>query len=895
MGHRAHRRAASSVAAVAMAVACAGSVVVPASALADRGHHGPSGQPPTGGGPSVGDASARADALVAQMTLDEKLSLVEGTSEPAATNEYQAGYLPGIPRLGIPALRLADGPPGTATRRESVGMTQTMGVAATFSDEDAQQNGVVIGRDARALGIDVTLQPFVNLYRDPTWSRAFNTFGEDPLLTGHMGAQEIQGIQSQGTMAQVKHYIAYDGAGGNVTVDEQTLHEIYLQPFDDAVQAGVASVMCSYNKINTQYACGSATTLTQILRNELGFDGFVTSDWGATHGLTFINAGLDMEMPGATDAVGAITPYFTKAALTAAVQRGTVSEDRIDEAVARILGQEIRFGLLDGQSKHNVTPEPVDADLAVVQETAQDAATLLKNTGGALPLDRSDLGSLVLIGPGAGQTMATNGGGERSGGIAARQIGTLQALRQAAGGRGAHIDYAVADDMTGVPVPASALSHDGSPGLARDGGGSDPQVNFTSAGHNALAAGSSVTWNGTLTAPQSGAYWLNIQSLGAAASLTVDGTDVTKTSNGFGGLTPRFGTVHATDIGPLPTTDGLANGRAKVTLSAGAHTIKIVTQADVSGAPVQVRLSWQTPAQQVANHDAAVDAARQAGTAVVFAWSDGDLSDPLPNGQDQLIADVAAVNPNTIVVLNNNNPVAMPWRDAVRAVLDMWFPGDSGGTATANILLGKANPAGRLPFTWPVTVGQGVANQPGAHPERTSAGLGADGQLCTDQGSGPGAAPACTTTYSEGLDIGYRWYDSQGVTPLYPFGYGLSYSTFAYDDVSVSAAQDGGLDVSFRLSNTGSVAGDEVPQVYLGAPDDPPAGVQFAVRALAGYQRVSLPAGASRTVSIHVAPRALQYWNTDGSGWTVAAGSRTVWVGGSSRDLPLQTSATITA
>jgi beta-glucosidase len=278
---------------------------------------------------------ARVDRLLARMTLDEKLTMLEGTADASADPQYQAGYLPGIPRLGIPSLKLTDGPPGVVTKQDSTGMTATMGVAATFSQHDAQQNGVVIGRDAKALGQDVVLEPFVNMDRDTSWGRGFNTFGEDPLLTSRVGANEITGIQSQGTMAQVKHYIAYDG-GNNVNVDEQTLHEIYLAPFDAAINAGVSSVMCSYNVINGYQSCGNAQTLTAILRNELGFKGFVTSDWGANHATTYLNAGLDMEMPGG--GFGGLLPqYFSKAALTSAIGNGSIQESRVTEAVGRIL------------------------------------------------------------------------------------------------------------------------------------------------------------------------------------------------------------------------------------------------------------------------------------------------------------------------------------------------------------------------------------------------------------------------------------------------------------------------------------------------------------------------------------------------------------------------------
>src|SRR5215472_2062692 len=240
----------------------------------------------------------RVDKLLSQMTLQEKLTLIHGTHEDAAVYQGQAGYLAGIQRLGIPGLRFADGPPGVLTRHRSQGETATMGVAATFSRKAAEENGLVIGREARALGIDVCLQPFVNIDRDLEFDRAYNTFGEDPFLTGEIAAAEIRGIQSQHVMAQVKHFVAYDTDADNVWVDNQALHEVYLAPFQAAIDADVSSIMCSYNRVNGIYACGNEYTLTKILRDEIGFKGFVTSDWGATHGVKFINAGLDMEMPG---------------------------------------------------------------------------------------------------------------------------------------------------------------------------------------------------------------------------------------------------------------------------------------------------------------------------------------------------------------------------------------------------------------------------------------------------------------------------------------------------------------------------------------------------------------------------------------------------------------------
>ena len=849
----------------------------------------------------------RVDTLLGEMTLAEKLTLLEGSQEAAATNQFTAGYLPGIPRLGIPSLRLADGPPGVATKQPSTGMTGTMGVAATFSQRDAYENGVVIGRDARALGVDVVLEPFVNIDRDPIWGRAFNTFGEDPLLTGQTGAGEISGIQSQGTMAMVKHFIAYDG-GNNVVLDQQTLHEIYLQPFADAIEAGVASIMCSYNTVNVvaarpatggtpgPYSCGNSQTLTGILRGELGFKGFVTSDWGANHATSFINDGLGMEMPG-TGFGGLLPTYFSASALEAAISAGTVSMATVNAAVGHILYEMDRFGLLSGHAKHNVTPEPVNADEQVVQQTAQDAATLLKNDSSALPLSGADLSNLALIGPGAGQTIAVGQAGENAAGFVSRQTGTYQVLQQMLhGDPAAHVSYAVGDDMTGTPVPASALTHNGQPGLLRTNTGDStssvvPQLDNTLSNGQALPAGSAWTWTGDLTAPAAGRYWINLGLLGVGGSISLDGTQIAAT--GFlNGTAPRYGVLRPGDNNVLPTTDGLDNLRTQLNLSAGQHTLTVAISPDVSGAPVQARLNWVTPAQQQANTDAAVTAAKHAKAAVVFAWSTGSLDSPLPEGQDQLIADVAAVNPDTIVVLNTSDPVAMPWLSNVKAVLEMWYPGDTGGYATANVLLGRTDPAGRLPFTWPAALDQGVANQPASHPERTSNGVDANGNYCTTPGS-PFGGPQCTTTYTEGIYVGYRWYDQQHLTPLYPFGYGLSYTHFGYSGLRSAPSRDGGLDVTFRVTNTGTVTGDEVPQVYLGAPASPPAGVAFADRALAGFDRITLRPGQSQTVLLHIPGRQLQYWNTLSSSWVTATGPRPLYVASNERATQLATTITV--
>jgi beta-glucosidase len=285
-----------------------------------------------------------------------------------------------------------------------------------------------------------------------------------------------------------------------------------------------------------------------------------------------------------------------------------------------------------------------------------------------------------------------------------------------------------------------------------------------------------------------------------------------------------------------------------------------------------------TPEQRTADYQKAVNTAGHAKKAIVFAWSRGRPVFGLPGDQDQLIADIAAVNPNTIVVLNVSEPIAMPWLDKVKAVLLMWWPGDEGGMATANVLLGRVSPAGRLPVTWPRMLEQNVANDP-AHPERSS--LGVNGR----------------TQYSEGILIGYRWFDTQGLEPLYPFGFGLSYSRFDYSDLRVRTAADSGLDVNVEVRNVGGTAADEVVQVYLGPPEQPVTEprTQFAPRALAGFERVHLAAGESRSVLVHVEPRALQYWSVARTGWVTATGARSVYVGSSSRNLPLSLTTMVSA
>jgi beta-glucosidase len=862
---------------------------------------------------------ARVDKLLSQMTLQEKITLIHGTHEDPKAYQGQAGYLGGVPRLGIPSLRFADGPPGVLTRHPSQGETATMGVAATFSVKDAEQNGVVIGREDRALGIDVSLQPFVNIDRDLEFGRGYNTFGEDPYLTSEMGVAEVKGIQSQHVMAQIKHYVGYDSNSGSTFIDDQTLHEVYVAPFEAAIKrADVSSIMCSYNRLNDTFACGNKETLTTILRDQIGFKGFVTSDWGALHAVTFINEGLDMEMPGeptpgapfnipsffdlqpippppppmpagAEDAneamfgghipeepapkregMGDFGVKLAPEKISEALKNGTVSEATITRAAGRVLYEIIHFGYMDGQQKHEVTQQAIEANAKIIEKTGEDAAVLLKNEGAALPLKAADLDSVVLIGPTAAQVDSIGINGERSVGLPERQVGPLEAMKKISGN--ASIKFAVNDDMTGTTVPPEVFSHDGKPGLERTGSGTahtDTNIDFTTKNGKALPPNSTLTWKGTLTPPHAGTYWIYLQAMGTNATIALDGKRLAGTGAFQGGVHGDI--LQANQDNVVPTPDRLDNVRRAVELTAGPHQIEIKTSPDTSNAPVQVRLNWYTPEQRKEDHEAAIAAAKSAKTAVVFVWTRLSPVFGLPGDQDKLVEEIAAVNPNTVVVLNTSQPVALPWVDKVKSVLEMWWPGDEGGWSTANLLLGKTSPAGRLPVTW----GKSLTDYPAAdpkHPERSMAGVDHK------------------TKYSEGVNVGYRWFDHEKIDPLFAFGHGLSYTTFDYSDLKVSKASDGGLEIRVWIKNTGNMDSDEVPQVYLGAPSEIPEGVQFPVRSLAAFDRIHLAAGEAKTVTLHVPERQLQYWSTKDQKWVTTTSKRTVSVGGSSRNLRLEQS-----
>ena len=817
--------------------------------------------------------------LVQAMTLDEKLGMVNGwpdgvTPPPTTDRLIGVGFIPGVPRLGVPALTFTDGPAGVRMNLPTTAMPAPVALAATFSADLARRYGQVLGRDSRARDQDVIFAPMLNLVRVPQAGRNFETLGEDPFLISRLVTAETKGIQGEGVIATAKHYAENNQENQrqtiNVNVDERTLHEIELRGFEAAVRQGhTGSVMCSYNSVNGKFACENPTLLTDILRHQWGFRGFVVSDYGANHSAgPALQAGLDIEFFGT---------HFHE--LKALIQSGAVPVAALDAAVRHILTTMGEFGLLAHASPNGGTvvnrpnpPFPLLGDARQARRIAEDGAVLLKNKGRTLPLGRADLRSLAVIGTTARTLLVGGGGSSRVLGVQQREISPLDALRQRAGA-GGHITFRVGRDLQGVAVPSSALAPPnaapGQHGLLRTNtvtGATqiDPNLNFV--GSRALPEGTQATWTGTLIARTAGEYLLAVQTAGTGASLTVDGQPVVS-----GGVLALLGTtLHR-------TTDGLANSFAHVNLTAGPHTIS-VTAAPIpafppfiqaSSGPVQIRLAWITPQQRQANLAAAAAAAKQARTAVVFAYMEGTegVDQPtlaLPDGQDQLIEAVARANPRTVVVLNSGYPVLMPWVGDVRAVLDMWYPGQEGGLATADLLVGAAVPGGKLPVTFPAKESDApTATSPLRYP-------GVDGQ----------------EFYSEGIFVGYRWYDQNRITPLFPFGYGLSYTTFSYRALQVLGGGKEGIPrVRFTLTNTGSRTGTEVAQVYVGRL---PTSLPTPVKQLAGVARVTLRPGESRTVTVSLDRQSLSYWDSQADRWVTPGGKVSVLVGSSSRTIQLR-------
>ena len=831
-------------------------------------------------GTSGGVSESKVNQLLTQMTLQEKSGMLHGTLDPNPDiGVGSAGYVSGVPRLGIPPLRLADGPAGIRTLLPATALPSPIGLAASFDPQLAFRYGEVIGVEGKARNQDVLLSPMVNIIRVPFAGRNFETFGEDPELASQIVAAEIKGIQSKGLMATVKHYIANNQEDNrynvDARVDERTLREIYLPGFVAAINADVASIMCAYNQVNGYFACENPTLLTSMLRDEFNYNGFVMTDWWARHSLDALQNGLNLEMPGYSIPAFDVPSYFSDA-LIAAVNSGNIGEASVDKALRPMLVKMLEYGFLDAKNhtakkaldESSARNVDVDAHANIALEAAINSAVLLKNDNNALPLS-NNIRNLVVVGPTAQHALIGGGGSSRV--VPFRRNSPLQAIQQIAG-TNTEIVYHPGINLDGVPIPPSALkpaSEATSNGLILETNGTTSITdNVDFVGNNALTVDGVLRWKGYLIAKTSGSYELNIQTRGGQAQLSIDGNVISSTSGGA-----------LSQASLIPTQLGLANSSAKINLEAGRHyaiEIEANTQSRAvfqptltASQPFEIRLAWSTPEQQQAHIADAAAAAQNADAVVVFAYIEGtEGSDrkslTLPGHQDELIAALAKTKPkNLIVVLNVGAPVTMPWKNDIDAILQMWYPGQEGGEATASLLFGQANPSGKLPVTFPKSDKEIPINTPLQYP-------GVDGRQ----------------DYSEGLYVGYRWYDQHDVEPLFPFGHGLSYSTFTYSELRVSKQADS-FDVAFTVTNSSNRTGAEVAQLYLGNSDNTT--VNTEQQKLVDFKKVTLNPGEQTMVRLTIDRQALSFWDVGNHTWSRLPGTRAVNVGSSSRDFRLTT------
>jgi len=816
----------------------------PAGAPASASAAGATGSPASAACPWLNQSlsvSKRVTMLLSAMTLDDKINMVTG----AGTSEPYVFEIAAIPSLCIPAMGEEDGPNGVGDGL--TGVTQLpagVSLAASWDTSLASEYGQVIGSEQRGKGSMVDLGPTVNIDRDPRWGRSFEALTEDPYLNSALGVSEIDGVQGQGEMAQVKHLAVYNQETNRNTpaddaiVSERALNEIYLPAFQAAtVQAKASSVMCAYSTINGVNACQN-NDLYNTLDQQWGFPGFVTSDYGATHSTVgAADAGLDQEMPSAD--------YYGPA-LEAAIGSGQVSMATLNGMVTPILTEMFRFNEFnDPPTGTTSTTVTTPANQAVSTSVAEAGTVLLKNSGGALPLKASDGGTIAVIGPAASASPTDTGGGSDYV-TSTFNVTPLQGI-QAAAGAGTSVQYtqALPTDSSLTPIPSSALS----PAYASTGYGG--------------------SYTGTLTAPETGTYVLGFQNPG----------NYTTTNLSLNGQ------VILANPGTPPVS----------TYSVGVNLVAGQTYSlQLNGGGPSANLSWATPSDLAPGIAQAVAAAKSATTAVVVVSDDTEseaadrASLNLPSAQNELISAVAAANPNTVVVVDAGAPVVMPWLNQVASVVDAWYPGESNGTALAAVLFGTVDPGGHLPVTFPTDLSQVPASSPSEFP-------GEDGQV----------------DYSEGIDVGYRYYDANNETPLFPFGYGLSYTSFAYSHLAISSpvvqnsASNPGtvscycndesskqVTVSATVTNTGKVTGSDVAQLYLGDPassGEPP-------RQLKGFQKVTLKPGQSTTVHFTLSGEDLSYWDDAADGWVLPDGQFSVDVGDSSAtaNLPLHGGFTVT-
>jgi beta-glucosidase len=837
--------------------------------------------------PAGPDYVAMADATLAKMTLDDEITLVTGAAKPTDDTHQEAGYIAAIKHgdVDIPGLFLNDSPNGVGNGATSVTRFPTgITVAASWSRDVAKQFGDALGEEWAGKGSNVGLGPGMNIDRVPYNGRTSEYFGEDPFLAGEIASSEIHGIQGRHVLATAKHFAANnqerDRSGGNSIVSERALREIYLPQFEAAVkQGGAGAVMCSYNKVNGTYACENSHLLTDILRDDWGFTGFVMSDWGALHStVPAAEAGMDMDMPG-TLYPPSIFPSYYGELLKSAVTGGELPRRALDEMARRILTSMHRVGLFD--HRNSVSDDvSTDAHKALAESASEEGTVLLQNRNAVLPLGKS-LKVAVIGGAADAYAQSAVGG---SGVVNASEpvVTPLSGIQTEIGAD--NVTYMLGSYGTGLPPSLTSDPGDGHADLSNGSSGPGFDVVMTdSQGRTSSTTATSVwrafgtPWPAPYDDPSNRGWKASFTS---TLTLATGGTYMF-TLIGTGDI--RFlvdGVVKAKVSAP----DASARTTVRVDLTSGPHSIEVAldtssyawppsySNVNPDNPPVQlpsVSLNWDPGGDPFAAALAAAAAADVAVVCVSDAEMEGqDHTLTLTGDQDELVVAIAAVAKKTVVVMNTGGAMLLPWADQVDAIVENWYGGQRMGTAIAHVLFGDVNPSGKLPMTFPATEDQLYARDVSAYP-----GVASDGNVHLD------------VHYDEGIDVGYRWFDRNQSNPLFAFGHGLSYTTFGYDDLRVTPDHGDAtkVTVAAKVTNTGSVRGKEVAELYVRFPSEagePP-------MQLKGFDKIELEPGESRDVGFTLDSRAFSFWKEPG-GWTVAPGSYEIYVGGSSRDTPLK-------
>ncbi len=806
--------------------------------------------------PDTATVERRVESLLSKMTLEEKIDMLGGVD---------GFFIRGLPRLGLPRLKMADGPMGVRNFGPSTAMAAGIGLAATWNTALAERVGTEIGRDARAKGVHFLLGPGVNIYRAPMNGRNFEYFGEDPFLASRIAVGYIKGVQSQGVSATVKHYMGnnseFDRHNTDSIIDERTMREIYLPVFEAAVkEANVGAIMDSYNLTNGTHLTQNGYLNTDVAKNEWSFRGIIMSDWTSTYdGIAAANGGLDLEMPAGV--------FMNRQTLLPAIQQGKVTVATIDEKVRRILRTAIRFGWLDRDQTDLSIPRYNQQGRSVALAAARESQVLLKNEGGLLPLKKGKIKSIAIIGPNAYPAVPVGGGSARVEPFVATSI--LEGVSNYLG-TAVPVYYARGLPSLGEMAEATSLSTEpvnGQPGLRAEYFGSNdlqgtPSIARTEQ-HINFRAGSraefppdtlSSRWTGYYIVKQRGNYDIFVASSGED-----------------GGYYRLY--IDDKAVFDSWATAPTAVGQARVTLDPGAHKVLIERHGRSRwiGSRFQFGISRTGT---LADAEAKKLAASADVVVLAVGFDPGSESEgadrtfSLPPGQDQLIEEIAAANKNTIVVLTSGGNVAMnAWIERVPALIEMWYPGQEGGRALAEVLFGEVNPSGRLPVTF----------------ERR----------WEDNPVHDSYYPVAGTNrvvYKEGVFVGYRGYEKNGTKPLFPFGYGLSYTTFKYSNLNIKTIANGDAtirryEVSFDIKNTGSAEGSDVAQVYVG---DTHAKVPRPAKELKGFTKVSLRAGETRRVTVPLDSRALTYYDVNRKQWRADAGDFEVLVGRSAEQIELR-------